>query len=548
MNDRVTLRDLRRIAAKPMRAVVLPDPVARALDLVEVSAGLRAPGQTRKLLAKRLADVAPVLDRMISRLGPDFVLSDRIEGSRPEAERTNHRTGSDAEISAGAHTNQDAATHGGDGNSGECDHHAQTAAAGREGENTDDLNQSSADACNSAAGDDSGQSRGTPEPGEGAQPQGCGTRTGDGTAPDAAASAGDGKQPAEPQGGEDGKPGSGDPGLSDSCARDAGENRQPAEMGAADAENPAHSDPDNDRTPNHAAAPDSAQGADMSDEAGNPEQEDVGQRQQSAEDGDIVRSLVHAAQQKRESRDATTSSQYNSRLANRYGGRQHDEDGSFALPFRLGIKTPDTARIAAALKRLSDIVGQNSTTATPRWDVRALTRELVSRRVALHRARQTAPQPRYVLVMPDMSGSCAHIARVTAAVAAGLAATDSRIIVAPTCTGGLPEGVIAAEAVYGKCAELVRQVMKQRRTDRLSDVHDWQALKAAGVTHILVMGDVHGHASYEAARDAGVKVIWCDPNAKTMPVKDTRGMAYVEISNMRSIAKAIERAISRMTK
>jgi len=58
---------------------------------------------------------------------------DRAEDQiREMADRTDHRVGHDA-VSDGSHSDPNADAHGGDGNSGECDHAAATAAQGRRG-------------------------------------------------------------------------------------------------------------------------------------------------------------------------------------------------------------------------------------------------------------------------------------------------------------------------------------------------------------------------------------------------------------------------------
>jgi hypothetical protein len=238
------------------------------------------------------------------------------------------------------------------------------------------------------------------------------------------------------------------------------------------------------------------------------------------------------------------------------GGGGGGWGGGHAVDFArecIALSPVDAATIRAALSRLLDVVGPRTDRIIPRVDGRALVRELVSRRYAIHRAYQRQPQPRLLMVMPDMSGSCAHIARITGGVAISLARHDDRIVVAPTAWGRSSlEGLIGD--VLGRHASLVLETMAEcARRDGMLDkfgeyVAHWQALKAVGVTHLLVLGDVHGHKSYRCAAAAGVRVLWCDPNADTMRVyKQEIAMmaAYVHVrdASARAVADAISEAV-----
>lgn len=102
------------------------------------------------------------LDRLISRYGADTIAIDLLFQAKDpeddgwwveveeEADRTDHKVGEDAPISDGAHTNAEANTHGGDGNSGECQHAAQTSADDRDGSDS---------ACNAGAAGDTPDGR-----------------------------------------------------------------------------------------------------------------------------------------------------------------------------------------------------------------------------------------------------------------------------------------------------------------------------------------------------------------------------------------------------
>jgi hypothetical protein len=234
--------------------------------------------------------------------------------------------------------------------------------------------------------------------------------------------------------------------------------------------------------------------------------------------------------------------------------------GAHAVDFAsecVALQDREAAEISAALRRLLDVVGAKSDRVMPRVEPRALVRELVSRRYAIHRAYRRQPQPRMLMFMPDMSGSCAWIARITGGVATSIAKTDDRVLVCPTAWGSSHhEGVIGE--VIGTHAPLVVQALVPMRK-RLSieesflgeNPKHWEVLRAIGVTHLLVLGDVHGHRAYTAAAKAGVRVLWCDPNARTMVVnKSERNQmaAYVAITDgsPRAITAAIRKAVMKI--
>jgi len=212
-------------------------------------------------------------------------------------------------------------------------------------------------------------------------------------------------------------------------------------------------------------------------------------------------------------------------------------------------------RLRAALRRLTAAVGRRSARQSHKWDARALVRELVSRRVYLPAARAVDYQPTAVLILTDHSGSCAHVAAELEAAAAVLSAIPG-VATVPTAVddehgwwdddGGYPEGVVLPARAYGDRAVVKRL---SRAPAVIETVEEWaKTAHAAGITHIIVLGDVHGHRRYEAARDAGITVIWLDPNADYMPVQDTRGMIYEPIRDATpaGIADALERATGRL--
>ena len=89
-----------------------------------------------------LDEYISVIDRMVRKYGPDALVKDLLidkdedsdtePKSRKEAERTDHKIGSNEVSIDSEHINPDAQTHGGDGNSGEMDHEALTKTSDRE--------------------------------------------------------------------------------------------------------------------------------------------------------------------------------------------------------------------------------------------------------------------------------------------------------------------------------------------------------------------------------------------------------------------------------
>lgn len=207
-------------------------------------------------------------------------------------------------------------------------------------------------------------------------------------------------------------------------------------------------------------------------------------------------------------------------------------------------------RLRAVLRRLRGISTHRVPRATPRWDYSALVREMVSRRYALMRARRWDTVPAGVIVITDHSCSCEHVSAELEAAASALAGLRG-VVVAPTAVRGddYPEGVIMPERLYGDRALVAR--LRRVLRGHAWTLADWRAIRAAGITHVLVLGDVHGHRSYEAARDSGICVMWCDPNGwdESMSPADTGGMVYVPLPQCdgqdlpRVLAAAVARAI-----
>jgi len=198
-------------------------------------------------------------------------------------------------------------------------------------------------------------------------------------------------------------------------------------------------------------------------------------------------------------------------------------------------------QIAAISRSLQRLVGTlPSTTPIPRWDGRKVLSEIVSRQYRIHRMRQVQRTPVCVLVMGDVSGSCAWLSHLIMPVTYGLAKQCPMVL--GTYTGDLDyEGTFWPDYIFGY------QKHKFQHLPPMEDpsVEHWQQYKAAGITHLLVIGDVHGHWSYQCAADAGIKVLWCNPNKHLQPEQENivaRNIKYVLIQD-KDIAGAISKLV-----
>jgi hypothetical protein len=59
-----------------------------------------------------------------------------------------------------------------------------------------------------------------------------------------------------------------------------------------------------------------------------------------------------------------------------------------------------------------------------------------------------------------------------------------------------------------------------------------------------VIGDAHGHRSYKSAADAGINVLWCNPNEDVQP--DKKEIAKRNIKHVLMQDEDIARAISKL--
>lgn len=524
----VTLRDLRRLASSVLvgRPRVLHWPLDQALDMVELAAGLRQPGQRRPSLAKRLAALAPVLDDLIRQHGPRAVVFPPSPEATAMPAASFPRDGGRTEPApaaageAGGETGEKRETLSSDGSvraaSNLADHREGAAggptAADPRGSETNPAEHEAASAGAPAEGGESPTEAGD-DPAEETEAAGRGVPARPSVAPEADAHA---ARPAE------------------LATADAGRASR-----AADRSNAGRPSQSSDQ-PQPVAAAEHEDEACAADAAHEQSRSATGLTPSVPPDGAALRpeQMIHALA--RRAWGPACSASDDQRLQSSIGGGQAT-DFAAAMRRRSLLTHADEARLRAALARLCDVLGARSWQASPKWDARALVREMVARRYALHRARQRRPLAR-VLILPDQSGSCAWVGDLLGQVACALAERRDDVTIAPTAWGASRhEGVIAD--AFGRRADDVRRLVQARGP--LSSVADWQALRACGYTHALVLGDVHGHQSYEAARDAGVRVLWCDPNGETMPVNDTRGMSYVIIreATAAGLAAALERAV-----
>jgi hypothetical protein len=205
------------------------------------------------------------------------------------------------------------------------------------------------------------------------------------------------------------------------------------------------------------------------------------------------------------------------------------------------IDFKSASQIAAISRSLQNLVGTlSSTTPIPRWDGRKVVVELVRRQNRIHRMRQAQRTPVCVLVLGDVSGSCAWLSDLIMPVVFGLAKRSPMVI--GTYTGDLRhEGTFWPDRLIGRQSYKFRQLPPMDQPS----VALWKLYKAAGITHLLVIGDAHGHRSYKSAADAGIEVFWCNPNEDVQPEKKEitkRNIKYVLIQD-KDIARAISKLV-----
>ena len=353
---------------------------------------------------------------------------DRVEDQiREMADRTDHRVGDDA-ISSGSHAYENADSHGGDGNSGECPHAAATAAEGRQGgdgavDNIAPDGPSTGNASGSRRSDAARPSEAQPDARaqRGTTPAGRGANSG-GDEPTASEM---GARPEPGRCGGDGSP--------------AG-NRASATADAASGASGHHGD---GRSP---------QGGQASGEAESP-------------------------------------------AAATFGGRYLSADPAVAARQQATAAREAAVLLSRIIERAVGISGE----ASPRVDGRALVREIVSRRVAIDRARRREMATRHLVIAVDESGSCAP----TVAAMMGMALEIARRLPAGTCS------VIRHSNGYAlgageMCAPAVRRVLARyskglsayyfsRRQEEASRAAWLDIVQSVDVGLLLHLGDSDAH-------------------------------------------------------
>jgi len=420
-----------------------------------------------------------VLDRLISRHGPDASAidilqseDDWIEVGEDDAGRTDHEVGEDAPISEGAHTSPDADTHGGDGNSGECEHVAKKAAEDRTGFGS---------ACHAGTTED----------------------TPDGHECDAAG---------------DDVSNDGTPGLSGSSAK-AGTPADQGDSGTDEATEGMGSHPIDMDSPSADKEP----ACTRCPATGDEETVDGSWREPQASEGD-------AGAPEADSQSASD-------------GREHEAAGESCAHGGRAVKVSpslarvtEVARIARALSRL--MADATRPEPSPLWDGKRVVRELVTRQARLHRMRRDVPAVKGLLMVYDISGSCAWIADRAWGIAEAMAKQFSNFYAAQTPAAVAAEGSLDPTSIVGRSAKRFSALDPIVGRGHGDDVDRWKRLKEAGISHMLVFGDAHGTAGYRAAAEAGIWVLWANPNSRIAP-SNTAWCDYTLIAGD-DIAAAVE--------
>lgn len=486
----VTLRDVRRaISLHDRRGRWRTSPASLAIIMLAEAALAYAAGQYD--LGGWQYMRPNLVDRLISKHGPDYRLDEMIAGAlseealakvtaaimdrgslnyitdlndrvadvplpeRAEAERTDHRVGEDAPISDGPHTNPDADTHGGDGNSGEVDHAAQTRADDR----------SSDSACDAGAIGD------TPD----GQPDSRGAGTDCSTV---CASGDDAGSRTEADGSET-REGSGMPTGQGDCGPDEGT----GEMGAH-------------RRAEHGARDESAAGTRAPAEA-------------CAADG------------------ATES---DAQPPSGHGEAGSPEPRHSAGGHYLAVDIYDPTRLERiAARRVTDlfsrIVEQEAGirgAPSPRIDARALARELVSQRMAIHRARRLEREPREMVIAVDDSGSCSGVVRALYATAVAIARSvpTNKVSVLIHSNGySLRAGEIVQPWLARELARRKRELDRHyfATTQRTASEEIWRVIANRRPSIVLALGDHDADWALDVLAANRVRVIALHHNVPSKP-------------------------------
>jgi hypothetical protein len=462
------------------------------------------PNSETTILPSAFVDIHKFADTLIGRYGHKALVSDVIdtylaEYGRQQADRTNHHA--DNVVSPATRDNAEAETHGGDGNSGDIDSPAETSADGREAEE--------ASAGNGAAEGDPSETKG-----------GGKSRSSDNPQSSASSQTAGNDNEVESNGATGASSDNtkvGDPGDGKIAANAASGQSDKGERGADEATAGLTNQPTIDESRN----------ADQHQAVGQPDPT-LGLRDSMVDtnglsvDGDVGAPIDEIS----EELDVNSSERRNVNVS----GKQQ--------PQLIDFKS--ASQIAAISRSLQNLVGTlSSTTPIPRWDGRKVIVELVSHQNRIHRMRQAQRTPVCVLVVGDVSGSCAWLSDLIMPVVFGLAKRCPMVI--GTYTGDLGhEGTFWPDRVVGRQSYKFRQLPPMDRPS----VALWKLYNAAGITHLLVIGDAHGHRSYKSAADAGINVLWCNPNEDVQP--DKKEIAKRNIKHVLMQDEDIARAISKL--
>ena len=463
------------------------------------------PNLETNINASACVDLHKFADMLIGRYGHKALVSDVIDTylvnyGRQQADRTDHHA--DKIVSPATRDNPDTETHGGDGNSGDMDSPAETNAEDREGENTSAGINNNEDEESSEGGDLS-RFNNNPQPPASSQTAGNDNEV-----------ESDGATGASSGNTEVGVPENGEM-AANAASGQSGEGDRGADEATAGLTNQ--------------TTIGESRGADQHQAVGQPDPT-LGSRDPIVDghgpftvDGDDVGSPIDETS---EELDANSSE------------RNKGVNGKQQPPL---VDFNAARQIAAISRSLQNLVGAlSSTTPIPRWDGRKVVTELVSRQNRIHRMRQVKRNPVCVLVIGDVSGSCAWLSDLVMPIVFGLAKRCPMVI--GTYTGDLShEGSFWPDRIIG------RQSYKFRHLPPMDNpsVALWKKYNAAGITHLLAVGDVHGHYSYKCAADAGIKVLWCNPNACLQPEEKEivkRNIKYVLIQD-KDIAGAISKLV-----
>ena len=428
------------------------------------------------------AEMCRLIDRSISRHGPDHDLWPAISEAmralgiekardvlnvdaveRPQAERTDHVTDSDA-LSDGAHDTADANAHGGDGNSGEMDHRAETAADERDGSGAESA-QSDDAAGQAGAKNEEGQHGQMSLPD---QPS-----TGSEAADDSPQCGG--AQQAAPVDADDrealGQPSAGGQHGDDEPTREMGAHHG-SRTGAADDKSDADA----------ASCP--AVGGEMD--------ADVDTCDASGEDDE----------------DGDAGAPAESQGAGRDGGTTQ-----FSRAERYMAAQRRAAReVSQHLRRIVEQACTPGGDASHRFDAARLVRELVSRRYRLDAARRREREIRELVIAVDDSNSCAETVEATyaAAMAAAKVLPEGRVSVLLHRNGYLLRlGDICApwlrRLLRANERALQRHYYSASQRDASMDI--WQAIAGQGVGLLINLGDRDAIDALDTVTEAGAQVL-----------------------------------------